>query len=63
MGVPTFPKDICPKVNVIAWLEFELADYIWCVDRSLMGTATTEQNWAVIDYNEVKTLHLQKLQN
>ena len=24
-GVHTFPKGICPKVNVIAWLEFELA--------------------------------------
>ena len=23
----TFPKGICPKVNIIAWLEFELAYY------------------------------------
>ena len=23
-GVHTFPKDISPKMNVIAWLEFEL---------------------------------------
>ena len=23
----TFPKGICPKVNVIAWLEYELAYY------------------------------------
>ena len=26
-GVYTFPKGISPKVNVIAWLEFELAYY------------------------------------
>ena len=25
--VHTFPKSICPKVNVITWLEFELARY------------------------------------
>ena len=24
-GFNTFPKDICPKVNVLLWLEFELA--------------------------------------
>ena len=26
-GVHTFPKGICPKVNVIARLEYELAYY------------------------------------
>ena len=26
-GVHNFPKVICQKVNVIAWLEFELAYY------------------------------------
>ena len=26
-GVHTFPNSICPKVNVIAWLEFELTYY------------------------------------
>ena len=26
-GVHTFPKGICPKVNVIAWMEYELAYY------------------------------------
>ena len=26
-GLYTFPKVICPKMNVIPWLEFELADY------------------------------------
>ena len=25
--VHTFPKDICPRVNLVAWLEFELAYY------------------------------------
>ena len=31
--VHTFPKDICPKVNVIARLEFELAYYDPAVHR------------------------------
>ena len=26
-GVHAFPKNMSPKVNIIAWLEFELADY------------------------------------
>ena len=33
-GVHTFPKGICPKVNVIAWLEFKLAYYDSAVHRS-----------------------------
>ena len=32
-GVHTFPKGICPKVNVIARLEFELAYYDSAVYR------------------------------
>ena len=32
-GVHTFPKGICPKVNVIARLEFELAYYDSAVHR------------------------------
>ena len=32
-GVHTFPKGICPKVNVIAWLEFELGYYDSAVHR------------------------------
>ena len=32
-GVHTFTKGICPKVNVIAWLEFELAYYDSAVQR------------------------------
>ena len=32
-GVHTFPKGICPKVNVIAWLEYELAYYDSAVHR------------------------------
>ena len=31
--VHTFPKGICPKVNVIAWLEYELAYYDSAVHR------------------------------
>ena len=27
LRVQTFPKSICPKVNVIAQVEFELANY------------------------------------
>ena len=33
MGVHTFPKGICPKVNVIAQLEYELAYYDSAVHR------------------------------
>ena len=33
-GVHTFPKGICPKVNVIARLEYELAYYDSAVHRS-----------------------------
>ena len=32
-GVHTFPKGICPKANVIAWLEYELAYYNSAVHR------------------------------
>ena len=32
-GVHTFPEGICPKVNVIAWLEYELAYYDSAVHR------------------------------
>ena len=32
-GVHTFPKGICPKVNVIARLEYELANYDSAVHR------------------------------
>ena len=32
-GVRTFRKGICPKVNVIARLEYELADYDSAVHR------------------------------
>ena len=32
-GVHTFPMEICPKVNVIARLEYELAYYDSAVDR------------------------------
>ena len=32
-GVHTFSKGICPKVNVVAWLEYELAYYDYAVHR------------------------------
>ena len=33
MGIHTFPKDICPNVNEIVRLEFELAYYDTTVQR------------------------------
>ena len=41
IGVYTFPKGICPKVNVIAWLKFELAYYdsaVKCFNHYTTGT-------------------------
>ena len=40
-GVHTFPKGICPKVNVIVRLVFELADYDSAVHRFNHYTART----------------------
>ena len=38
-GVRTFPKGICPKVNVIARLEYELAYYDSAVQRFNQDTS------------------------
>ena len=51
-GVHTFPQDISLNVNVIAWLEFELAYYDSTVHRSNYYTTRTspgtlEDNWIV----------------
>ena len=35
-GVGTFPKGICPKVNVMEWLEFEPAYYDVTVQTRLL---------------------------
>ena len=43
-GVHTFPKGICPKVNVIARLEFELAYYDSAVHRFNHYTTRTPPN-------------------
>ena len=43
MGVHTFPKGICPKVNVIARLEYELAYYDSAVHRFNHYTTRTPQ--------------------
>ena len=40
-GVHTFPKGICPKVNVIARLEYELAYYDSAVHRFIHYTTRT----------------------
>ena len=37
-GLHTFPNSICPKVNVIEWQEFELANY----DFAVWGFYTTK---------------------
>ena len=49
-GVHTFPKGICPKVNVIAPLEYELAYYDSAVHRFKHYTTRTP--------SEVKELRL-----
>ena len=41
MGVHTFPKGICRKVNVIARLEYELAYYDSAVQRFNHNTTRT----------------------
>ena len=41
MGFHTFPKNICPKVNVIARLVFELAFYESAVQRFNRYTTRT----------------------
>ena len=52
-GVHTFPKGICPKVNVIAWLEFEFAYYDVAVQHDSyysMGTPlwiNNREDWAL----------------
>ena len=51
--VNTFPKGICPKVNIIAQLEYELAYYDSAVHRFNNYTTLTP-HW---DF-EVKTNHL-----
>ena len=44
-GVHTFPKGICPKVNLIAWLENELAYYDSAVRRFNHYTTRTPPGW------------------
>ena len=43
--VDIFPKGICPKVNVIAWLEYELAYYDSAVHRFNHYTTRTSPLW------------------
>ena len=40
-GFHTFPKGICPKVNIIARLEYKLADYDFTVHRLNLNTMRT----------------------
>ena len=53
-GVPTFPKSICQKVNVIARLEFELAWYDFAVQRFNHHTRRTTPplsvSWLLVSF-------------
>ena len=44
MAVYTFPKGICPKVNIIVWLEYQLAYYDSAVYRFNHYTTRTPPN-------------------
>ena len=54
-GVHTFPQGICPKVNVIARLEYELVYYDSAIHRFNHYTTRTPQ---MINLNAEKTLFL-----
>ena len=59
-GVHTFPKGICPKVNVIARLEYKLAYYNSTVHRFNSYTMRTspEQQWYYLTHSwEDKGVH------
>ena len=50
-GAHTFPKGICPKVNVIARLEYELAYYDSAVQRfNHYTTRTPLSSWRILFY-------------
>ena len=51
--VHTYPKGICPKVNVIARLEYELAYYDSTVHTNFVYTIITMFRFlqALLDYN------------
>ena len=54
-GVHTFPKGICPKVNVIARLEFELVNYNSAVHCFNHYTTRTPPNSKLLNYVEQQT--------
>ena len=56
-GVHTFPKGICPKVNVIARLEYELAYYDSAVHRFKHYTTRTP-TVKVLSLNSLLYLYL-----
>ena len=69
-GIYTFPNGICPKVNVIARLEYELAYYDFAVHRfNHYTTRTPPQNFNSHHHffvnspqmKNMKLLHLQLL--
>ena len=57
-GVHTFPKGICPKVNVIARLEYELANYDPVVHRFDHYTTWTPRKFVKLFDNEMISIFL-----
>ena len=55
-GVYTFSKDICPKVNVIAWLELELNYFETAVQHVSHKTTGTPFRWI---YSFLKGINVQ----
>ena len=47
-GVHAFPKGICPKVNIIAWLGFELAYYDSVDHRFNHYTTKAPPTWLIL---------------
>ena len=56
-GVHTFPKGICPKVNVIARLEYELAYYDSAVHRFNHYTTRTPFNGFNVFYGHGNSIY------
>ena len=57
-GVHTFPKGICPKVNIIARLEYELAYYDFAVHRFNHYTTRTPKIQLVVKHETEKTAYM-----
>ena len=61
-GVHTFPKGICPKVKVIARLEYKLAYYdsaVHCFNHYTMRTPLNRSVWKLLDKNTYNNITVQ----